>query len=68
MRQYSLVSGAFFTLLTCLQILRLLFQWPVTVSSMQVPVWLSGIAAIIVGSLAVWAFRVAKQKSSVVAS
>jgi hypothetical protein len=58
-RRYALVSGLFFALLTCLQLLRLFLAWPVRVASVDVPVWLSAVAALVVGSLAVWAFRVA---------
>ena len=57
MRRYTLVSGLFLTLLTCVQLLRLLLRWPVRVAGIDVPLWVSAIAAAIVGSLAVWAFR-----------
>ena len=57
MRRYTLVSGLFLTLLTCVQLLRLLLRWPVRVAGIDVPLWASGIAAVIVGSLAIWAFR-----------
>lgn len=57
MRRYTLVSGLFLTLLTCVQLLRILLRWPVRVASIDVPLWVSGIAAAIVGSLAFWAFR-----------
>lgn len=58
MRRYVLVSGLFFTLLTLVQLMRFLMQWPVVVAGVVIPTWLSLIAAVIVGSLAVWAFRV----------
>lgn len=58
MRRYVLVSGLFFTLLTLAQLIRFLMQWPVVVAGVTIPTWLSLIAALIVGSLAVWAFRV----------
>ena len=58
MRRYVLVSGVFFTLLTLVQLIRFLMQWQVVVAGITIPPWLSLIAALIVGSLAVWAFRV----------
>jgi hypothetical protein len=58
MRRYTLVSGLFLTLLACVQLLRLLMRWPVRVAGFDVPLWVSGIAAVIVGALALWAFRV----------
>ena len=57
MRRYTLVSGLFLTLLTGVQLLRLVLRWPVRVAGLDVPLWVSGIAAVIVGSLAIWAFR-----------
>ena len=58
MRRYVLVSGLFLSLLACLQILRLILRWPVTISGISIPLWASAIAALIAGSLATWAFRV----------
>ena len=57
MRRYTLVSGLFLALLTCAQLLRVVMQWPVRVADLDVPVWVSVIAAVVVGTLAVWAFR-----------
>ena len=64
MHRYALVSGVFLALLTVVQVMRLVLQWPVRVSTFDVPMWLSGVAVLIVGSLAVWAFRVAARKNS----
>ena len=58
MRRYVLVSGIFFTVLTCVQLLRLILRWPVTVAGASVPLWASVIAAVIAGGLAIWSFRV----------
>ncbi len=57
MRRYELVSGIFFTILALLQLTRLLLGWSVQVASLTVPTWFSGVAFLIAGSLAVWAFR-----------
>jgi len=62
MHRYALVSGLFLALLTAVQILRLVMQWPVRVATFEVPMWFSGLAALIVGSLAFWAFRVAARR------
>ena len=61
MRRYALVSGAFLTLLTCAQLLRLVLRWPVHIAGVEIPLWFSGIAVVVVGSLAIWAFRVSGQ-------
>ena len=57
MRRYTLVSGVFLSLLTVAQLLRVVMRWPVHVASFEVPIWFSVVAAVIVGSLAIWAFR-----------
>lgn len=58
MRRYVLVSGLFLTLLTCVQLLRFVLRWPVMVAGVSIPTWVSLIAAFVVGTLAIWAFRV----------
>ncbi len=62
MRRYTLVSGLFLTLLACVQLARLLLRWPLRVAGIDVPLWVSGVAAVIVGSLALWAFRVRAER------
>ena len=57
MRQYTLMSGLFLSLLTGVQLLRVVMRWPVQVAGLNVPVWASVLAALIAGSLAIWAFR-----------
>lgn len=58
MRRYTLVSGVFLSLLTIAQLLRIVMRWPVRVATFDVPIWFSAIAALIAGSLAIWAVRV----------
>ena len=57
MSRYVRVSGVCFGLLALVQLTRALFRWPVQVDGVNVPLWLSGIAFLIAGSLAIWAFR-----------
>ena len=59
MRRYERVSGVVFGLLATAQLARLLFRWPVRVASVDVPLWVSALAVIITGALAIWAFRTA---------
>lgn len=58
MRQYLIVSGLFFALMTVVQLTRFVLRWSLVVDGVSIPTWLSLIAAIIVGALAIWAFRV----------
>jgi len=56
-RSYITVSGAVFGVVAVVQALRAVMQLPVHVGNLEVPVWASWIAAVVAGSLAVWAFR-----------
>lgn len=59
MRRYELVSGALFTVIAAVQLIRALLGWPVRVDGVDVPVWASGIAFAVTAGLAAWAFRAA---------
>ena len=64
MHRYVLVSGLFLILLACVQLLRLILGWQVTVAGVEIPLWASGVAALIAGSLAIWALRVRGREGS----
>jgi len=57
MRRYELVSGIIFTIMAVVQLTRTVLGWPVQVDLFTVPVWLSGVAFLITGGMAIWAFR-----------
>jgi sterol desaturase/sphingolipid hydroxylase (fatty acid hydroxylase superfamily) len=57
MRRYHVVSGIVFSILAIAQLTRTLLRWTVQIAGFTVPVWLSGVAFIVLASLAVWAFR-----------
>jgi hypothetical protein len=57
MRRYVLVSALVFDALTALQLVRLLLRWPVIVNGLAVPLWVSGVAVLVAGTMAVWAMR-----------
>ena len=54
--RYVVVSGAVFGLIATGQLIRAVTQLPAHVGSMEIPVWVSWVAAIVAGSLCVWAF------------
>ena len=64
MRRYELVSGIIFTVMAFVQLLRTVLGWPVQVDLLTVPVWLSGVAFLITGGMAIWAFRSAKRPAT----
>jgi hypothetical protein len=65
MRRYELVSGIIFTIVAIVQLTRTVFTWPVQIDLFTVPVWLSGVAFLITGGMAIWAFRSARSPASV---
>lgn len=59
--KYAVVSGVLFAVIAVLQAVRALYQWPVLVGDVDVPVWGSWVATVVAGSLCVWAFRSGRQ-------
>ena len=55
--KYALVSGVVFGVVAVLQAVRALYQWPVQVGGVDIPVLGSWVAALVAGGLCVWAFR-----------
>ena len=66
MRRYDLVSGTVFALVSLLQLTRTVLGWPVQVDLFAVPVWFSGVAFLVTGGLAIWAFRSAGRRTGAV--
>ena len=54
--KYVVVSGVLFGVIAVLQAVRALYQWPVHVGGVDIPVWVSWVAMVVTGSLCVWAF------------
>jgi len=57
MRRYELVSGIIFTVVALVQLTRIVLGWPVQIDLFTVPIWFSGVAFLVSGGLAIWAFR-----------
>jgi len=55
--KYAVVSGAVFGVVAVLQVVRALYQWPVHVAAVDIPVSASWVAAVVAGCLSMWAFR-----------
>lgn len=66
MRRYELVSGTIFAIVSLIQLTRTLLGWPVQIDLFTVPIWFSGIAFLVTGVLAFWAFRSAGRHSAAV--
>ena len=53
MKPFTVIAAAVFSLIALMQLLRFILRWQITVNGLIVPVWLSGIACVIAGGLAV---------------
>jgi len=59
--KYAAVSGVVFGVVAILQAVRALYQWPVNIAGVDVPVWGSWLATVVAGGLCVWAFQSARK-------
>ena len=66
MRRYELVSGTIFAIVSLVQLTRIVLGWPVQIDLFTVPVWLSGVAFLVAGGLAIWAFRSAGGRAATI--
>ena len=61
MKNYALVSGSLFAAIALVQLFRLVAQVPWQVGTSQIPYWVSVVAVLVAGGLAIWAFRLARR-------
>jgi len=57
---FSSLAGAIFLIVAIGHVLRLAFKWEVIIGGWQVPMWLSGVAALVAAYLAYEGFRMRK--------
>ena len=59
--KYAVVSGVLFGVVAVLQTVRALYQWPVHIGGVDIPVWGSWVTVVVAGGLCVWAFQSARK-------
>jgi hypothetical protein len=57
LKPFTTITIVFLALIAILQLLRFIFGWEVTLNGAVVPVWLSGIAFVVAGGLAVMVWQ-----------
>ena len=57
MKPAALVAVVFLSVVALLHALRLLFQLPFTLGDLEIPMWVSVLAVVGPGGLAVWLWR-----------
>lgn len=55
--KYAVVSGVLFGVVAVIQAVRALYQWPVNIGGVDIPVWGSWAAVVVTGGLCAWAFQ-----------
>ena len=56
-KPFTITAVIVLSLIALLQLLRFILRWEVTLNGATVPVWLSGIAFVVAGGLAVMVWR-----------
>jgi hypothetical protein len=56
-KPFTLIAIVLFSLIALLQLLRFILGWEVMINGMTVPVWVSGIAFVILAGVAVMVWR-----------
>ena len=57
MKPFTVISIVVFSLVAILQLTRLVLGWDVSVNGVAIPVWMSGVAFIVSGGLALMLWR-----------
>jgi multisubunit Na+/H+ antiporter MnhC subunit len=57
MKPFTLIAIVVFSLIAIMQLIRVILGWEVSVNGVHIPVWVSGIAFVIAGGLAVMLWR-----------
>ena len=57
MKPFTAISIVVFSMIAILQVLRFILGWEVSVNGFTVPVWVSGIAFVVLGGLAAMLWR-----------
>jgi hypothetical protein len=53
-KTFSIVAGVIFAVVALLHLLRIYMDWPVVIADWSVPMWVSWIALVVAGILAIW--------------
>lgn len=57
MKPFTVMAIVVFALVAILQVTRLILGWEVAVNGLVIPLWVSGVASVIAGGLAVMLWR-----------
>jgi hypothetical protein len=61
-RKYVVFSGVIFGLIALAQFVRALYQVPIQVGGAEIPIWVSWVAGVLIGSMSVWSVRLRSER------
>ena len=56
-KPFTLIAVVVFSLVSLLQLLRLLLGWEITINGIAIPLWASGVAFVVAAALAAMVWR-----------
>ena len=62
-RTFAMAAGIIFTLVALFHLVRIFADWPLIIGDWSVPKWVSWVAYIVAGGLALFEFRFATKKT-----
>ena len=57
MKPFTTLAVVVLAFVALVQLLRFVLAWPVTVNSVEIPVWVSAIACVVAGGLSIMLWR-----------
>lgn len=64
LRAYCLTSGVLFTLVALAHLMRIVYDLPIRVEDVEIPMLVSWIGLIVPAALAIWAFRITRRSGA----
>ena len=56
-KTFCMLAGIIFTFVALFHLVRIFMEWPVMIGDWSVPIWVSWVALIVAGGLALFGFR-----------
>ena len=61
-KPFTLTAVVVFSLVSLLQLLRLMLGWEITINGIAIPLWVSGVAFVVAAALAVMVWRESRSR------
>jgi len=61
-RTFSVTAGVIFALMALVHFVRIYLDWPIVISTLSIPIWVSWIGFVIAGGLAYFGLRAVRRR------